>query len=263
MMSHCTVLQQQKALVHMGHNALHELWHRSGASMLDNWQACLKKSAYFAPFSGKQESAIKLVLHLRRTEASVDTCESLMRWHLETVGRLHPRESTCTSPHFMSREKLHKELKIRCNRDTGYGNITKIILLSAKTKAKILGNESKMVIQLLLTELRAMPEHHLWFDDDSFAPPPTAQDHISDLDADRSHRETHKKPITKPGEQILCPVPLCLDGAATGQFVNNPSLQSKLPLAFTHKKPVNRGYFGAPLDAFLAPPRSNQKVSTS
>jgi len=81
---------------------------------------------------------------------------------------------------------VHKELKIRYNRDTGYGNITEIILPSAKAEAKILWNESKMVVQSLPTEPRAMPEHYLWFDDDSFAPPPAEQDYISDLNADRS-----------------------------------------------------------------------------
>jgi len=162
------------------------------SSMIDNWQAHLKKAAEFAPFSRKQESAVKLLLHLRRSEASLDTCESLMRWHPETVGRLCPRESMHTSPHFMSHEKLCKELKIRCNRDTGCGNITEIVLPSAKAKAKILWNESKMVVQLLLTEPRAMPEHCLWFDDDPFAPPPAEQDCINDLNTGRSCRETHK-----------------------------------------------------------------------
>jgi len=46
------------------------------SSMLDNWQAYLKRAADFAPFSGQQESAIKLLLHLRRTKASLDTYES-------------------------------------------------------------------------------------------------------------------------------------------------------------------------------------------
>jgi len=52
------------------------------SSMLDNGHAYLKKAANFAPFSGKQECAIKLLLHLRHTKASLDTYESLMRWHL-------------------------------------------------------------------------------------------------------------------------------------------------------------------------------------
>jgi len=113
------------------------------SSMLDNWQAYLKKAADFAPFSGKQESTIKLLLHLRCTNASLDTYESLMRWHLEIVGCLHPRESIHTSPHFIFHDKLYKELKIRYTRDTDYGNVTKIILPSTKANAKILWNESK------------------------------------------------------------------------------------------------------------------------
>ena len=229
------------------------------SSMLDNWQAYLKRAADFAPFSGKQESAIKLLLDLRRTKASLDTYESLMRWHLETVGRLHPRESIYTSPHFISREKLYKELKIRYNRDTGYGNITEIILPSAKAKAKILWNESKMVVQSLLTEPRAMPEHYLWFDDDPFAPPPAEQDYISDLNTGRSYRETHKRLITKPGEQILCPVPLYLDGAATGQFVNNPITAVKIALGIHTRKAREQGLFWGTIGYIPSPTKVKSK----
>jgi len=60
-----------------------------------------------------------------------------------------------------------------------------------------------MVVQLLLTETQAMPEHHMWFDDDPFAPPAADLDHISDLHTGKSYRETHKKLIAKPGKQIL------------------------------------------------------------
>ena len=150
-------------------------------SMLDNFQSYLKEALDFAHFSGKQEAAIKLLLHLRRTKASLDTYEVLMRWHLETVGRLNPKESLYKSPHFISRDKLYKELKIRYNRHLGYGNVTEIILPSSKAKVKIVWNESKLVIQSLLTDPRVQPEHYLWFNDDPLASPPADLDYISDL----------------------------------------------------------------------------------
>jgi len=150
-------------------------------------------------------------------------------------------------------------LKIRYNRDTGYGNITEIILPSAKAKAKILWNESKMVVQLLLTEPRAMLERYLWFDDDRFALPPAEQDYISDLNADRSYGETHKKLITKPGKQILCDVPLYLDGAATGQFVNNPITAVKIVLGMHTRKAREQGLFWGTIGCIPSPTKVKPK----
>jgi len=61
----------------------------------------------------KEEKAlIELLLHLRRTKVSLDTYESLMRWHLATVGHLHPWESIYTSPHFISHETLCANAKV-------------------------------------------------------------------------------------------------------------------------------------------------------
>ena len=132
----------------------------------------------------------------------MDTYDILMRWHLETVGRLNPKESLYKSPHFISRDKLYKELKIRYNRHLGHGNVTEIILPSSKAKVKIVWNESKLVIQSLLTDLRVQPEHYLWFNDDPLASPPADLDYISDLNTGKSYTETYKKLITKPGKQI-------------------------------------------------------------
>jgi hypothetical protein len=212
-------------------------------SMLDNFQQYLKEALDFAPFSGKQEAAIKLLLHLRRTKASLDTYDILMRWHLETVGRLNPRESLYKSPHFISRDKLYKELKIRYNRNLGYGNVTEIILPSTKAKVKIVWNESKMVIQSLLTDPRIQPEHYLWFNDDPLAVPPADLDYISDLNTGKSYTETYKKLITKPGKQVLCPIIIYTDAAATGQFVDNPITAVKIALGIHTRKAREQGLF--------------------
>ena len=229
------------------------------SSMLDNFQAYLKKAADFAPFTGKQEAAIKLLLDLRHTKASLDTYETIMRWHLETNGRLHPRESLFKSPHFVSRNKLYNELKIRYNRDIGFGNVTEIILPSTKAKAKIVWNDSKMVVQSLLIDPRAKPEHYLWFDDDPFAPPPAEQDYISDLNTGKSFRETHKKLITKPGKQILCGILVYTDAAATGQFVNNPINAVKIALGIHTRLARQQGLFWGTIGYIPCPTKVKSK----
>ena len=228
-------------------------------SMLDNFQAYLKKALDFAPFSGKQESAIKLLLHLRHTKASLDTYESLMRWHLETIGRLHPRDSLLKSTYFISREKLYRELRIRYNRDTGYGNVTEIILPSTKAKAKIVWNESKLVIQSLLTDPRVKPEHYLWYDDDPFAPPPADLDYIRDLNTGQSYIATYNKLITKPGKQLLVPVPIYTDAAATGQFVNNPITAVKIALGIHTRAAREQGLFWGTIGYIPSPTKVKSK----
>jgi len=104
-----------------------------------------------------------------------------------------------------------------------------------------------------------MPEHYLWFDDDPFAPPPAEQDYISDINTGRSYRETHKKLITKPDEQILCPVPLYLDGAATGQFVNNPIIAVKIALRMHTRKGREQGLFWGTIGCIPSPTKVKSK----
>jgi len=228
-------------------------------SMLDNFRSYLKEALDFAPFSGKQEAAVKLLLHLRRTKASLDTYEILMRWHLETVGRLHPRESLFKSPHFISRDKLYKELKIRYNRHLGYGNVTEIILPASKAKVKMVWNDSKLVIQSLLTDPRVKTEHYLWFNDDPLAPPPDNLDYISDLNTGKSYTETYKKLITKPGKQILCPIVIYTDAAATGQFVDNPITAVKIALGIHTRKAREQGLFWGTIGYIPSPTKVKSK----
>ena len=83
------------------------------SSMFDSLQACQKKTVGFAPFRGKQESLIKLLLHVRHTKARPDTYKSLMRWHPETIALLCPRERLSKSLDFISSEKLCEELKLQ------------------------------------------------------------------------------------------------------------------------------------------------------
>lgn len=103
-----------------------------GSSMLDCFQAFLKRAVNFAPFSGKWEPAIKVLLHLWRNKTSLEAYEILMRWHLEAAGCLHPRESLSKSPYFTYWEKLHKELKIRCNRDADHDMSLKLTFRQPK-----------------------------------------------------------------------------------------------------------------------------------
>ena len=50
-----------------------------------NYQNYLVKASSFGPFTTDQVVAIKLLLELRKTKASLGACDALMTWHLEII----------------------------------------------------------------------------------------------------------------------------------------------------------------------------------
>jgi len=218
--------------------------------MLDNFKDCAKRANDFVPLdSNKFVAAITLLQTLRRTKASIDTCEATMRWKLESQGLLHPGESLAKSPHCISHEQVYKKLKERCNRLHGFGIKTEIVLPGSKSRATLITGELHVVMQQLLIDPRVLLEHCLFNDkNDPFAPPSADLDHIADLNTGLSCLETWKRLITKPGEQILCPIVIYIDGAATGQFVDLPITAVKIALGIhtrlAREKPYLWGAIG-------------------
>jgi len=200
--------------------------------MLDNFKGYAKRANDFVPLdTNKFVTAITLLQTLRRTKASLDTYEAIMRWKLESQGLLHPGESLAKSPHYIGREQVYRKLKERYNRLHGFGIKTEIVLPGSKSRATLITSELCMVIQQLLTDPRVRPECYLFNDkNEPFAPPPADLDYIADLNTGLSYLETWKKLITKPGKQILCPIVIYIDGAATGQFVDLPITAVKIAL---------------------------------
>ena len=127
--------------------------------MLDNFKDCAKRANDFIPLdSNKFITAITLLQTLRRTKASLDTYEAMMRWKLESQGLLHPGESLAKSPHFVSREQVHRKLKERHNGLHGFGIKTEIVLSGSKSRAMLIAGELHMVMQQLLMDPRVHPE---------------------------------------------------------------------------------------------------------
>ena len=218
--------------------------------MLDNFKDYAKRANDFVPIdSNKFVTAITLLQTLRRTKASLDTYEAIMRWKLESQGLLRPGESLAKSPHYISREQVYKKLKERYNRLHGFGIKTEIVLPGSKSRAILITSELYMVIQQLLIDPRVLPEHYLFNDkNDPFAPPSADLDYIADLNTGLSYLETWKRLITKPGKQILCPIIIYIDGAATGQFVDLPITAVKIALGIhtrlAREKPYLWGTIG-------------------
>jgi hypothetical protein len=68
---------------------------------------------HFLPLQGRYVAAIELMFILCKTKASLDTYESMMRWHFETTGKLKKGQPLSSIPEYVSRKRLFRYLQKR------------------------------------------------------------------------------------------------------------------------------------------------------
>ena len=214
-------------------------------TILGNFQAyCNHARKNFMPFTELETAAIKLLLVLRHTKASLDTYEEVMQWHLVTCKKLREHESLGRSFDFLSKEKLFNKLRIRYNMDKNYRNVTTITLPSSKAKANIVWNDAQMVVQSLLTDPRITDEDYLFFNNDPFEPPPDDLDYVEDINTEtptEKHTVITQK-IRKP--RFFSPLYFTLMQQLPDNFRQCPSLLSKLPSEFSTEEPAKSHTYG-------------------
>ena len=66
-------------------------------------------------FTKKQRRAVRLLIRLRKTKASLATCEDLMQWYFVETGQLREGQKVAKCSEYITREKVFKMLKIRYN----------------------------------------------------------------------------------------------------------------------------------------------------
>jgi len=163
------------------------------------------------PLTRIEEDSIKLMHLLRHKQATLDTYDGVMKWHLEAVGDKNPQN-------FISRYRMFKKLRERYNLPKDYLQERQITLPSTGAKVNLIQHDARDCVVSLLTDPRFADEDFLHFDDDPLAAPPDNLDHIADINTGLAYRETYNKLITDPGRQMLVPILLYIDGAVTGQF---------------------------------------------
>ena len=116
--------------------------------------------------------------------------------------------------------------------------IKELVLPSSRARAKIVKNDTKAMIQSLLTDPRILDEDYLFFNDDPRSSPPCEKDldYIGDINTGLAYTETYKRLVNKPGKQVLLPVIFYLDAAATGQFADLPVTALKFTLGIFNRK---------------------------
>ena len=174
-------------------------------------------------FTYNQHTALKLMTILRKSKASLDTYDDIMRWHFVSNETLKEHEKLNNTGRFISRAKLFKMLRKRYNMNKPYFSQTsRIMLPSSKTAINIVWSDAAMQVQSLLTDPRIRQEDFLFFAGGPFSPPPADLNYVCDLNTGLSYTETYRKLIKNPAKQVLLPTPLYIDGAVTGQFLNLP-----------------------------------------
>ena len=190
--------------------------------VLGNFKTFCRKPGhdFWETLRDKEQNAIKLLHELRQTKASLDTYDTIMAWHLRCGGKLRDHEDLASCSHYISQKSLYKNLSIRYNLQKGkdYNLIKEITLPGTRSKARIVMNDARAMLQSLLTDPRILDEDYLFFNGDPFSPPPGQLNYVRDLNTGQAYIETWHKLITIPGKQVLLPVVFYIDGAATGQF---------------------------------------------
>ena len=205
-------------------------------TMRKSFQEYVLNQQNILPFTPTQVSAIQLLSKLRRTKAPLNTYDSVMHWHLSTIGKIHPTQSERQSSDFISRERLFKQLRKRYKYEESYHHVTKITLPHSKAKAQIVWNDAKEVITSLLTDPRILDNDYLFFGDNPLSSPPERLNFVEDVNTGRAYIKTYQKLITRPGEEVLLPVIFYIDAATTGQFADLPVTAVKLTLGIFSRK---------------------------
>ena len=211
-------------------------------TMRKSFQKYLLKQQSALQFTMTEISAIKLLAKLCQTKAPLNTYESVMHWHLSTVGNIHETQSVSQSTDFIPREKLFRKLRERYKYDELYHQVTKITLPHSKAKAQIVWNDAKEAITSLLTDPRITDDDYLFFEDNPLASPPDRLNFVEDVNTGRAYIKTYKKLITRPGEQVLLPVIFYIDAATTGQFAELPVTAVKFTLGIFSRKAREKNY---------------------
>lgn len=212
--------------------------------ILENWEDYVARAKEdFDVLSPQMQTAIRLMLAIRRKKASLDTYNDVLEWHLRECGKIRENERASDSFDYISRQVLFKKLRNRYNMPTeSLSVVQKVFVPHAKSRADVVVNDARLVMQQLLTDPRIMDEDYLFWGNDPFSPPPDDLDYVADLNTGLAYTETWHQLITNPGKQVLMPVVLYIDGAVTGQFNNLPITPVRMSLGIFTRKARNRDF---------------------
>ena len=207
---------------------------------------CNKAPKTFMEFTSTQICAIRLVATLHKKKAPLNAYESLMDWHIRSLGGLKDHEVASDSPLYIGRKALIKMLAERYNFEHQFP-FQKILRLPVSgTLTRVTCHEFSAVLQRLLTNPRIKEKDYLFHKDHPLAGPPDDLDYVADLNTGRGYIVTWQKLVTEEGEQAM-PVIVYIDGSAVTHFHDFEIIPVKVSLGIFTKEARMQDHFWATL----------------
>ena len=208
-------------------------------------------------FTSSQRTAIALLQILRSKGAPLDAYDSISEWHLRASGKIAKTASVYSDKTHLSRAKAMKFLQDRYNLKDKAPQKVKVRLPFSEATVTITRHNAWDCMESLLTDPRVTDSDCNFLDpQDPFKPPPYPRV-IGELHTGLAYYKAYKKYIMKP-KQILLPIVMYIDGAATGQFRNLPITILKFALGIHTRRYRDKPH--AWRDLGYVPP--NTKAST-
>ena len=206
--------------------------------LLDKFKECVfVKAEKYEKFTSTEEKAIKLLMKLRRTIASLNTCDSAMKWHLFISELITNHQSISDFSQYLSQKRVFERSRNEHCVTPDDGHTAQQITLShSKAIAKIVCCDAKSAIISLLTDPRIFDSDCLFHGDNSLQPPPQNLNFVKDSNTERAYIHTHRELMTKPQSQILLPVIFYMNAATTGQFFDSPVTAVEFTLEIFNEK---------------------------
>ena len=199
---------------------------------------CEQHGDNFLSLTKEDATSIKL-MHVLKRKAPLNAYASVMEWHLKETGKLRDHETLGEADGYYHRATLMKKLLPRYNLLQMVPTEKKVRLPSSRAVVSIPVRNAADCIVSLLTDPRFEDSDYLFFGDDPFAPPPERVTYLADLNTGDAYLKSYEKMITHD-RQVLLPVPLCIDGAVTGQFTDLPVTAVKMALGIHSREARDR-----------------------
>jgi hypothetical protein len=223
-------LQVPDHILNPDYNHDNEINVEPNTKMREEFRAyCANARANFREIFTKSEArAVKLLHILRQKRAPLDTYDEIMDWHHRVPGDFDGRESVESRRGYLSRAGAMKFLQDRYNMKGKSPEKVVVKLPFAGAKVTITRHNAWDCIQSLLTDPRVTDDDYNFIGQDPFKAPERPQV-IGELNTAQCYYAAYQQYITKPN-QVLLPIIMYIDGAATGQFRSLPITALKVAL---------------------------------
>jgi len=183
-------------------------------------------------------AAVELLDMITKSRAPLGLYDEILRWHAKHHEVPHP----------LRKDALLSKLKKRYNaNNTGPKVLKNVYLPHSRSRVTLVVHDFKYQLESLLSDPRFGDDDYLFFNDNPFQAPPAEFTHVGDINTGRAYRETYKKLIRDPDNEVLLPIIFYMDGAVTGQYDHLPIEALKFTIGIFNAEARDRGIAWRPI----------------